>query len=139
MGYREWAGRRQARRDPQRRGPLRPRRGRAHGLTPREHLISLAARSHRTGRGLRFDPGPFAPGPVACGGRGLKSRGPQNARQPRCDFSGNPKRVRGCYELAFRSLPRFLGATVREFCPNGFLVRTPPLAPPNLQKIVILG
>jgi hypothetical protein len=33
--------------------------------------------------------------------------------------------VRGCYELAFRSLPRFLGVTVRELRPNGVLRSSP--------------
>jgi hypothetical protein len=42
IGYRLWATR-TGRISPERRGPLRPRHRRAHGLTPHEYRISLAA------------------------------------------------------------------------------------------------
>src|SRR5829696_2197908 len=92
---------------PERRGPLRPRRRRDDGLTPHEYRISLAAPSHRPRRGLRAWPrSSYAPRlPVASGGGDRKSRGPQNARHPRSDFSEDSKRVKGRYEPAFRSLP----------------------------------
>jgi hypothetical protein len=90
---------------PQRRGPLRPRRGRAHGLTPDENRISLAAPSHLIRRGLRLSPVLLCPRAVRQWGRGRNSRGPRNARHPRFDFSEDCKLVRGCYEPALGSLP----------------------------------
>jgi hypothetical protein len=81
---------------------------------------SLAAPSHLIRRGLRRAP-VLRPGAGRVWGQGPEVEGPQNARHPHCDFSGNPKRVRGCYELAFRSLPHFLGVNLRELRPNGVL------------------
>ena len=85
-------------------------------------LPILAAPLPPIASGAAFaSPRSYAPGPVACGGGGLNSRGPQNARHPRGEISGKSKRVRGRYELAFRSHPHFLGVNLRELRPNGVL------------------
>ena len=82
----------------------------------------MAAPSHRNERrGLRFAPFLLGPGAVAGGGGGRNSKGPQNVRYPRFDFSEDSERVRGCYEPAFVSLPCFLGVIIRELRIYGVL------------------
>ena len=55
-------------------------------------------------------------------GAGALSRGDLRERAtPASIFREDSKRVRACYELAFRSLPRFLGCTIRELRLYGVL------------------
>src|ERR671932_2791612 len=74
-------------------------------------------------------PRSYAPGPVTGGGGGRNWRGPQDAQHPRFEFSEECKRVRGCYEPAFGSLPaswaspsaNFEFTVFCELRPNGVL------------------
>ena len=92
---------------PERRGPLRPRRRRAYGLTPGEYQISLAAPYHGVRSGFRLHR--MIRGALRVGRGSMKTSGESSPQ------TGNRKlRFRALLAEHLESLP-FLGGRIAPF------------------------